>query len=48
MDPAGKTLEVLQLDGATYRILEVHARDSKVRAVPFDAIELDLAILWTG
>ncbi len=48
VDPAGKTLEVLQLDGATYRILDVHTGDGKVRAIPFDAIELDLSILWTG
>lgn len=48
VDPAGTTLEVLQLDGATYRILEVHGGHGKVRAIPFDAIELDLSILWTG
>jgi len=48
VDPAAKTLEVLQLDGPTYRILEVHAGDGKVRAIPFDAIELDLSILWAG
>ncbi|MBL8608127.1 MAG: Uma2 family endonuclease [Myxococcales bacterium] len=46
VDPDARTLEVLALDGGTYRILEVHAGDAKVRAVPFDAIELDLAILW--
>lgn len=48
VDPAGKTVEVLQLDGETYRILDVHSGDGKVRAIPFDAIELDLSILWTG
>ncbi len=46
VDPEAKTLEVLALDGGTYRILDVHAGEAKVRAVPFDAIELDLAVLW--
>lgn len=35
-------------DGATYRIAEVFSEDAVVRAVPFDAIELDLSILWAG
>ncbi len=35
-------------DGRTYGILDVHAGEAKVRAVPFDAIELDLAILWAA
>jgi Uma2 family endonuclease len=48
VDPAAKTLEVLELDGATYRILDVFCKQILVRAVPFDAIELELAILWAG
>ena len=48
VDPGGKTVEILQLDGETYRILDVFSGDGKVRAIPFDAIELDLSILWTG
>ncbi len=48
VDPAAKTLEVLMLDGSTFRILDVYSDDAKVRAIPFDAIELDLAILWAG
>ncbi len=46
VDPLARTLELFRLDGGTYRILDVHAGDAKVRAAPFDAIELDLAILW--
>ena len=46
VDPEGKTLEVLLLDGTTYRIVDVFSGETKVRAVPFDAIELDLSILW--
>jgi Uma2 family endonuclease len=46
VDPEALTLEVLELDGATYRLLDVFSGDAKVRAKPFDAIELELALLW--
>jgi Uma2 family endonuclease len=46
VDPLAQTLEVFRLDGDTYRIVLLAAADDKVRAEPFDAIELDLAILW--
>jgi Uma2 family endonuclease len=46
IDPIAQTLEVLRLDGETYRIVQVASADDVVRAEPFDAIELALAILW--
>jgi Uma2 family endonuclease len=46
VDPLAQTLEVLRLDGDSYRIVLVAAAADRVRAEPFDAIELDLAILW--
>jgi Uma2 family endonuclease len=46
IDPEAKTLEVLRLDGDSYRIVMVASGADRVRAEPFDAIELDLAILW--
>ena len=46
VDPLIKTLEVLRLDGATYRIASVHRDDARIRAEPFDAIELELSTLW--
>jgi len=46
VDPIARTLEVLRLDREKYVIVAVHADDAKVRAEPFDAIELDMAILW--
>jgi Uma2 family endonuclease len=46
VDPLARTLEILRLDGDTYRIAAVAEGDAKVRAEPFEAIELDLAILW--
>lgn len=46
VDPEAQTLEIFELEPKGYRFVEVFSRDAKVRAVPFDAIELDLAALW--
>jgi Uma2 family endonuclease len=46
IEPVSRTLEVLRLDGDTYRIVMVASGTDHVRAEPFDAIELDLSILW--
>ena len=41
-----RTLEVLRLQGHEWLIASVHSDADRVRAEPFDAIELDLAGLW--
>ncbi|MFO0550919.1 MAG: Uma2 family endonuclease [Polyangiaceae bacterium] len=46
VDPDARTQEVLSLDVGNYRIEAVHHGVERVRAVPFDAIELELAALW--
>ncbi|MDF3064677.1 MAG: uncharacterized protein K0R38_278 [Polyangiaceae bacterium] len=46
VDPLARTLEVLRLAEQKYVIEGGYADDAKVRAIPFDAIELDLSILW--
>lgn len=46
LDPEIKTLEVFRLDGKTYRLLHTSKEDARVRAEPFEALELDLSILW--
>lgn len=46
VDPLLKTLEMYPLDGDAYRLVGTHAEDAKVRAEPFDAIELELGALW--
>jgi Uma2 family endonuclease len=46
VDPAARTLEVYRRDGAHWLLLASHADDARVRAVPFDAIELELDALW--
>jgi Uma2 family endonuclease len=49
VNPLQRTLEVLQLSTATPRqwlTLGVFRDDARVRAAPFEAFELELAILW--
>jgi Uma2 family endonuclease len=46
VEPETKTLEVLRLDGEGYRLVLVASDDDKGRYEPFEAIELDVAILW--
>lgn len=46
VDPAAQSLEIFRLDGDSYRLVRVASGDEKLRAEPFDAIELELAVLW--
>lgn len=46
IDPQAKTLEVFRREGPTWLLLSAHAGDERVRAEPFDAIELELCALW--
>jgi Uma2 family endonuclease len=47
VDPRLRTLEVLRLDAEKHwTTLAVHADSDAVRAVPFEAFTLDLAVLW--
>lgn len=46
IDPLQRTLEVLRRDEAGWTIRASWHDDVRVRAEPFDAIELDLAVLW--
>lgn len=47
IDPRLRTLEVLRLHEAKWLTLAIHHDDARIRAEPFDAIELDLAVLWS-
>jgi Uma2 family endonuclease len=47
VDPAATTLEVYRLDAGGGRLLATHAGDAKVRPEPFDAVELELSVLWS-
>ena len=46
VDPLQRTLDVLRLQDRHWVIVAVHEGAARVRAEPFDAIELDLGILW--
>jgi len=48
VDPLLRTLEVLELDRGGVAALGVHRDDDRVRARPFEAVELELAALWAG
>src|SRR5581483_8757736 len=48
IDPTEKTLEVRILgDDGRWREVRTYRADERVRAAPFEAIELDLAALWS-
>jgi Uma2 family endonuclease len=46
VDPTPQTLEVFRLDGETWRLVLSVAGPVRVRAEPFDAVELDLGPIW--
>ena len=46
VDPDERTLEVYRLIDARWSLLATYSDDERVRAERFDAIELDLSILW--
>ena len=46
VDPLQQTLEVLRLESQRWSIVADHEGNAKVRAEPFEAIELGLRALW--
>jgi hypothetical protein len=46
VNPLEQTLEVYRLTHERWLQLAIHEGPAVVRAEPFDAIELDLALLW--
>jgi Uma2 family endonuclease len=46
VDPIARTLEVLRLEPALWRVALTCADFALVHAEPFEAIELDLSLLW--
>lgn len=45
-DPIARTLEVLRLENGRWSIVSTAADLAVVRAEPFDALDLDLSLLW--
>ncbi len=47
VDPVGRSIEVLRLDGDSYRLARMIDSKMKTAAIePFDAIEIDVQALW--
>jgi len=46
VDPLAQTLEVFRRDAALWILLDGFKGQARVRAEPFDALELDLTLLW--
>jgi len=46
VDPLAKTLEVFRLTQQQWLLLNTYRDDAKVRAEPFETMELDLSMLW--
>lgn len=46
VEPDARTLEAYRLDGEGWHRLGAWADADKVRAAPFEAVELDLSLLW--
>lgn len=47
VDPHAQTLEVYRLENERWVLLSSHEGADKVRAEPFDAVEIELGALWT-
>lgn len=48
VDPVPRTLEVFRLEGMLYSLLGTHTGEATVRAEPFEALALQLRVLWEG
>jgi Uma2 family endonuclease len=46
VDPILKTLEVYRLESGRWVVASTHGGDDRVRAEPFDAVEIDIARWW--
>ncbi len=46
LDPLLQVLEVLRLESGAWTALEQHEGRGTVRAIPFDAVEIELGALW--
>ena len=47
VDPALRTVEVFRRHDLGWLLVATYAGDAAVRAEPFDAVELELAALWS-
>ncbi len=48
VDPLARTLDVFRLQGGDWLLVQSFAGEERVRAEPFEAIELELALVWSA
>jgi Uma2 family endonuclease len=46
IDPVARTLDVLRRAGEHWIFVATHAEQARIRAEPFDAVEIELGALW--
>jgi Uma2 family endonuclease len=46
VNPVARTLEVLRLEQGRWVLVDARAEGSGLRLEPFDAVDLDLALVW--
>ncbi len=47
VDPLARTLEVFRLVESQWLLVDTFAAEERVRAEPFEAVELELALVWS-
>ena len=47
MDPLANSLDIFRLEGRNWLLVDSFVGDESVRAEPFEAIELELALVWS-
>jgi len=47
-DPLARTMETFRLTSGNWLLAGVHSGDDKVRAEPFQEVEIELAGLWAS
>jgi len=48
IEPATQTLESFALDAGVWKVLGTWTGDERVRATPFEAVEIELSAFWTA
>ncbi|MBM7117297.1 Uma2 family endonuclease [Archangium primigenium] len=48
VDPLAHTLDIFRREGGHWLLVESFSTEERVRAEPFDAVDLELALLWAG
>jgi Uma2 family endonuclease len=47
VDPLARTLDIFRLQGGDWLLVQSLTEEERVRAEPFEAIEFEMALLWS-